>query len=324
MEVVLDVFLDLWLGLRGFFERSPWEVLRDALDIGIVASLVYAGLVLLKGTRAMQMAAGLVLLFIGYLLAKNLGLVTVWTLLDSLVTYFVLVVVIIFQSDIRRALMRVGRGPLFRGPRTARETEVLEEVIKATSQLAQKRIGALVVFERQAALDEFVDKGTVLDAAVTKELLYSVFIPSFENPMHDGAAVIRDGRVWQAGAFLPLAGNAGRDRTLGARHRAALGISEETDAVVVVVSEERGAMSLCFNGNIVRNLDTASLREALFGLFYRQQDRTQPRLSSDTLKRARRRSRSSLVPPETSPEDTGATATALATPRGSAAEDSTG
>ncbi|MEO0323582.1 MAG: diadenylate cyclase CdaA [Myxococcota bacterium] len=324
MDFVSGLFLDLWLGLRGFFERSPWEVLRDALDIGIVASLVYAGLVLLKGTRAMQMAAGLVLLFIGYLLAKNLGLVTVWTLLDSLVTYFVLVVVVIFQSDIRRALMRVGRGPLFRGPRTARETEVLEEVIKATTQLAQKRIGALVVFERQAALDEFVDKGTVLDAAVTKELLYSVFIPSFENPMHDGAAVIRDGRVWQAGAFLPLAGNAGRDRTLGARHRAALGISEETDAVVIVVSEERGATSLCFNGNIVRNLDTASLREALFGLFYRQ-DHAPVRLGSDTAKRARRRSRPSLVPPESVSEETGATTTtALATARGGAAEDSTG
>ena len=110
----------------------------------------------------------------------------------------------------------------------------------------------------------------MLDASVSKELLYSIFIPSFENPMHDGAVIIRDGRVWQAGAFLPLTGGS-HDRTLGTRHRAALGISEETDAVVVVVSEERGATSLCFNGNIVRNLDGDSLRDALFGLFYRPQ-----------------------------------------------------
>ena len=147
------------------------------------------------------------------------------------------------------------------------------EVVKAAQSLAQKRIGALIVFEREASLDEFITAGTVLDAAVTKELLYSIFIPSFENPMHDGAVVIRNGRVWQAGALLPLSSGS-HDRTLGTRHRAALGISEETDAVAVVVSEERGAVSLCFNGNIVRNLDGDSLRDAIFGLFYRPQKAT--------------------------------------------------
>jgi len=181
----------------------------------------------------------------------------------------VLIVVILFQNDIRRGLARMGGSNLFRSQRTAKETAVIEEVIKACSSLAQKRIGAIVVFERSASLDEFIELGTELDSAVTKELLYTIFIPSFENPMHDGAVIIRDGRCWQAGAFLPLAGSAGRDRTLGARHRAAIGISEESDAVVVVVSEERGAVSLCFNGNIVRNLDASSLRDALYGLFYR-------------------------------------------------------
>ena len=269
MDVLSEIFTQLLTGLTGFFQREPQLVLRDCFDIGIVATLIYWVLVILKGTRAMQMAIGLTLVVVGYAISRKLGLITIWTILDVLLTYIVLIVVVIFQNDIRRALMRVGGRPIFRNQRTARETAVIEEVIKAAQSLAQKRIGALIVFERGAELDEFIEPGTELDAGVTKELLYSIFIPSFENPMHDGALIIRDGRVWQAGAFLPLAGT--QDRTLGARHRAAIGISEETDAVVVVVSEESGAVSLCFNGNIVRTLDGPSLRDALFGLFYRPQ-----------------------------------------------------
>lgn len=270
MNTLLQWLREVGQSMVGFFERPISEVGRDALDIGIVAVVIYWGLLVIRGTRAMQMALGLMLVSAAYAGARKLGLITVWTILDSIVTYFVLVVVVIFQADIRRALMRVGRGPLFRGQRTARETAVIEEVVKAAISLAQKRIGGLIVFEREAELSEFIETGTTLDADVSKELLYSIFIPSFENPMHDGAVIVREGRVWQAGAVLPLSGGS-HDRTLGTRHRAALGISEETDAVVVVVSEERGAVSLCFNGNIVRNLDADSLREALFGLFYRQE-----------------------------------------------------
>ena len=297
MDFLMDVLGDGFAAILGFFDRGGWEVFRDCIDIGLVAILIYWGLVILKGTRAMQMAFGLVLVFVGYLVARRLGFFTIWTILESLVTYAVLVVVVIFQADIRRALMRVGRGPLFRGQRTARETVLIEEVIKAAQTLAQKRIGGLVVFERGAELDEFIDKGTVLDAEVTKELLYTIFIPSFENPMHDGALIIRDGRVWQAGAVLPLAGSAGRDRTLGTRHRAALGITEETDAVVVVVSEERGSVSLCFHGNIVRNLDGPSLREALFGLFYRQERKKKKKKSKPKTSEGR----TSMVPEEVDP-----------------------
>lgn len=268
-QTLTDLIPELITGLSGFFDRAPGDVLRDMLDITLVAMVVYWSLLIVRGTRAQQMALGMVLVFGFYVIARRLGLITIWTLLDSVVPYLVVIVVIIFQADLRRALMRVGQGgPIFRGQRTARETAVLEEVVKAAQQMAGKRIGALIVFERDAELDEFVDRGTVLDADVTKELLYTIFIPSFQNPMHDGAVVLRDGRVWQAGAFLPLAGTSGRDRTLGARHRAALGITEETDAVVVVVSEERGAVSLCFSGNIVRNLDGQSLRDALYGLLY--------------------------------------------------------
>ena len=153
MDAVGQFFVELWGALAGFFQRDLGEVLRDCLDIGLVAVLIYWGLVIIRGTRAMQMAAGLVLLFVGYLVSSRLGLITIWTILDSLVTYFVLVVVVIFQADIRRALMRVGRGPLFRGQRTARETAVIEEVVKAATALAQKRIGGLVVFEREAELN---------------------------------------------------------------------------------------------------------------------------------------------------------------------------
>jgi len=250
----------------GFFQRTPWDVIHDCLDIGLVAVLIYWALVILRGTRAMQVAIGLCLVFVGYLFVRRAGLVTVTTILDSVLAYLAIIVVIIFQSDIRRALARMGRRPLLRGQRTAKETQTIEEVIKAVGTLAQKEV----------------------DAAVSKELLHSIFVPSFENPMHDGAVVLREGRIWQAGVFLPMAGSAGGDRSLGARHRAGIGITEETDAVVVVVSEERGAISLCFDGNIVRNLDVASLRDALYGLFYAP-------------KRSRRKAadrRNTLVPPE--------------------------
>ncbi len=279
--------------LRAFFDRDPGLVLLDCLDIALVAYLIYRVLALIKGTRAMQMAIGLALVFAVQQLARRFGLITLWTILNSLLTYIVLIIVVIFQNDIRRALMRVGRRPFFQSARTARETHVIEEVIKAAAQMAQKRIGALIVFERDAMLDEFIEPGIDLDSSVTKELLVSLFIPSFENPTHDGAVIIRDGRIWQAGAFLPLTASPKLDRALGTRHRAALGISEETDTVVVVVSEERGAMSLCFNGNIVRDLEPASLREALIGLFYRKSRR----------RREEGEGRSSATPPPPPPPE---------------------
>ncbi len=287
IEVLTDALGQLVNGFVSFFQRGAWDVLNDCLDIGLVAVLIYWALVILRGTRAMQVAIGLFFVFVGYLFARRIGLVTVTTILDSVLAYLAVIVVIIFQSDIRRALARMGRRPLLRGQRTAKETQTIEEVIKAAGTLAQKRIGALIAFERSAALDEFIERGAEVDARVSKELLHSIFVPSFENPMHDGAVVIREGRIWQAGVFLPMAGSAGGDRTLGARHRAGLGITEETDAVVIVVSEERGAISLCFDGNIVRNLDVSSLRDALYGLFYAP-------------KPARRKSerRSTAVPPE--------------------------
>lgn len=261
---------DVLARLADFFARPIGTIALDLVDIVIVAFVIYRVLLLMKGTRAMQMGIGLALVFVLYQAARMLGLLTLFTMMDSMLTYVVLIIVVVFQNDIRRALTRVGSRPWLRGAGNAQETHVIEEVIKAALLLAQKRIGALIVFERDASLEEFLDEGTEIDAGVTKELLYSIFIPSFENPLHDGAVVIRDRRVWKAGCFLPLTASPKLDKTLGTRHRAAIGITEETDSVVVIVSEEKGAVSLCFNGNMVRNLDANSLREALLGLFYKR------------------------------------------------------
>jgi uncharacterized protein (TIGR00159 family) len=259
----------LWL----FCDREPSAIALDCLDVFLVATIIYFALLLVKGTRAMQMGVAVVLMFVVYQGAKQFGLMTLYTMLDTLLTSLVLIVVVIFQQDIRRALQRFGRSPFFASGGVVMDHQVIDDAVRAANSLAQKRIGALVVFEREGLLDEFIESGTILDAAVTKELLYSIFIPSHENPMHDGAVIIREGRIWQAGAFLPLTASTKLDRNLGTRHRAAIGISEETDAVVIVVSEERGEVSLCFNGNIVRNLDSALLRKVLLGLFQKRPKR---------------------------------------------------
>ena len=251
-----------------FAPRAVVDVLRDVLDIALVAYAVYRTLLLFRGTRAMQVAQGLVLLAMVYFASQRLGLATAYMLLDRFLASLLLVVVVIFQGDIRRALMRVGHRSFFFRWRKSDDTRALDEVVHAAAQLADRRIGALMVFEREAALDEFVSHGTSLDAEVSQELLFAIFLPGHQNPLHDGAVVIRNARVATAGGILPLTGNTGLDRNLGTRHRAALGISEETDAVVVVVSEERGEISLCFNGNIIRDLDGPTLRQALFGLFF--------------------------------------------------------
>jgi diadenylate cyclase len=162
-----------------------------------------------------------------------------------------------------------GRG-LFSRVGVAQESMVLDEVVKGTSILSQKQIGGIIVFERAASLEEFIEEGIRIDANVTKELIYSIFVPSYENPIHDGALIIKGYRIQQVRALLPLSQNPKIDKSFGTRHRAAIGITEETDAVSIVISEESGKVSLCFNGKISRGLDPSALRKALFGLFYKK------------------------------------------------------
>jgi len=293
---------DLLSYLTQFANRSPLRIAADVTDILLVAYIFYRVMLLIRGTRAMQMGFGLVAVFLVYNLAQRLGLITLWSILDTLLSNVVIIIVVLFQNDIARALMRMGSRKWLRRGQGARESAVIEEVVQAASALAQKRIGALIVFERDAALDEFIEDGTRLDAAVTRELIYSIFIPSYENPMHDGAVILRDGRLWQAGAFLPLTESKKLDRTVGTRHRAAIGISEETDAVVVVVSEERGVASLCFGGNIIRDLDSNTLRAALIGLFDEAPGGPKGRPTpKDRARRAKVTTGRTTVPPGTDP-----------------------
>src|SRR5579859_2522142 len=249
-------------------QRSPMQVGIDVLDILIVAYVVYRALLVLRGTRAMQMGMGLGVIFLVYGVSKWLGLVTLFNVLSTLLSSIILIVVVVFQNDIRRGLMRVGARAFFAGLSRQQESRVIDEVVSAATELARHRIGALICFEQDANLDEFVvGQGTLLDAQVQRELLVGIFVPESLNKLHDGAVIIRNLRIAKAGVFFPMPDTKMLDKSLGSRHRAALGITEETDAVVVVVSEERGSISFCFNGNIVTNLDGASLRQALLGLF---------------------------------------------------------
>ncbi len=235
------------------------------IDFVIVFYLIYISLLLVRGTRTVPMALGLLLLIVLYLVSKAIGLVTTYMLLDQFMSVVVIFTLIIFQDDIRRALVRVGKLAWFS---KAKETAVLEEVIRAASSMAAKNIGALIVFEREASLNEFIiEQGTNVEASVTKEILYAIFIPKMENPLHDGAAIIKNYQIRKAGAFLPLSTNPKIEKKLGTRHRAAIGITEETDAVAVVVSEERGTISLCYGGKLNKDLDVSMLRKALMGLF---------------------------------------------------------
>jgi uncharacterized protein (TIGR00159 family) len=259
---VLEGFLHL------FARRSLTVALTDVADILLVAYVAYRALLVLRGTRAMQMGLGLAVLFLFDYLSKWAGFITLFTLLSALLSPIVLIIVVLFQNDIRRGLLRVGARAFLSGHSRQQESKAIDEVVAAATELARHRIGALVAFEQDANLDEFVvGQGTVIDGAVQRELLVSLFLPESLNKLHDGAVVIRNLRIAKAGVFFPMPDTKGLDKSLGSRHRAALGITEETDAVVVVVSEERGSISFCFNGNIVTNLDGASLRQALLGLF---------------------------------------------------------
>ena len=254
--------------LHLFAMRSLGQVAIDVLDLAVVTYIIYRALLVLRGTRAMQMGIGLAVIFVIFVISKFANFITLFNLLSSLLSQVILIVVVVFQNDIRRGLMRVGSRAFFSGVSRQQESRVIDEVVAAATELARHRMGALICFEQDANLDEFVvSQGTTIDASVQRELLVGLFVPESVNKLHDGAVVIRNVRIAQGGVFFPMPDTKLLDKSLGSRHRAALGITEETDAVVVVVSEERGTISFCFNGNIISNLDGASLRQALLGLF---------------------------------------------------------
>lgn len=230
-------------------------------DIVIVAYVFYRLLLLIRGTRAVRMAVGLIVLFFFNIGARQLGLRTVDFLLSNVFTYIVFAIIVLFQSEIRRALSNLGRTPFFRALQRRAAEEPFEDVVTAATAMASDRRGAIVVIERQVGLRNYIEGGIELDAAVSYDLLVSIFHP--DSPLHDGAVIIQDGRLAAAACFLPLTLNPRLSRDLGSRHRAAIGITEETDAVAVVVSEETGTISLVVDGRITRRVDAAALRRKL-------------------------------------------------------------
>ena len=237
---------------------------RDVVDIVIVAFVLYRVLLILRGTVAIQMLAGLGLLMAARFASRQADLRSLSFVLENFWAFWVLALIVLFQPELRRALAQAGRNPMLQrmaGQAGAARRELLREVARAVDALAVKRIGALVAVERQVGLRAYAELGVPLEAVVSAELLGSLFQPG--SPLHDGAALIQGDRITAAGCFLPLSRNLGLSRTLGTRHRAAVGLSEETDAVIVVVSEETGVISLAVDGVLERGLEAERLQERL-------------------------------------------------------------
>lgn len=242
---------------------------RSVIDILIVAAIVYWILNLIQGTTAVALVRGMVTLILaGAILGSVLDLVVLNWLIRNSIPALLLAIPILFQPELRRALERLGRtSRIFsRGDTNGEAIHALEQISLACRRLSDRKWGALIVLERETALGEYVDTGVEVDGLVSVEFLMSIFFPN--SPLHDGAAIVRGDRVVAAGCLLPLTENVFADHQLGTRHRAGVGITERTDAICVIVSEETGIISLANNGRIVRNLDEAKLNKVLPSLYY--------------------------------------------------------
>jgi diadenylate cyclase len=245
--------------LLRFLEILTW---RDAVDILAVAIIIYNLLLLIRGTRAVQMLLGLFFLGLVYYVAVLAELPTLQRILENLLIVLPFAIIVLFQHEIRRALATFGRNPLWGFAKQEKVVAPFAEIVLAATTLSARRIGGLIVIERLHGLRNYIENGIALDALVSYDLLINIFQP--ETPLHDGAVIVRDDRIAAAACFLPLTPNPELSKEFGTRHRAALGLSEETDAVAVVVSEETGTISVAFDGAIVQDLDSNGLRNALY------------------------------------------------------------
>ena len=234
---------------------------RDALDVLIVAFLIYQLLLLIRGTHAVQMALGALVLVLVYWVSNLLDLETVNWILRTFLPYVVFGIIVVFQAEIRKALAHLGKTPMLGAFQSEKTEGVIDEVVLAATTLASNKTGAIVVIEREIGLRAYIETGIALDAIVTYDLLISIFNPG--TPLHDGAVVIQGNRAAAGACFLPLTTNPQLSRALGSRHRAAIGVTEDTDALALVVSEETGAISLVAGGQIRRGLDGRALKQAL-------------------------------------------------------------
>jgi diadenylate cyclase len=248
--------------LTGLLHRPRIASWWDVADILIVSLLIYQALKLIRGTRAMQMAIGSLFVLLLLYASQHVPLQTVNWLIRNLLTYGVIAVIVLFQSDIRRALSHLGSAPFFRWvARSEQVAETIEEIVTATDLLAKADVGAIIVFEREIGLRNYVESGIPIDAVVSYDLLTTIF--QQETPLHDGAVIISENRIAAAACFLPLTVNPKLERDLGTRHRAAIGLTEESDAIAIVISEERGEISLALQGRIERRLSPEDLRARL-------------------------------------------------------------
>jgi diadenylate cyclase len=240
------------------------STLRTVLDVSLVFIIVYVMLRLLRGTRAVPTVVGMVLLGLLYWLARAQNLVTLVFVLQYAVAFIGIAIIVLFQSEIRQALIYFGnrlRLPILRKPRGQFGGSVYDEIVLAVTTLSTEKTGALIVIEKDIGLRNFIDAGVQLDAAISYDLLVTIFNPS--TPLHDGAVIIQNERIAAASVFLPLTKNPEISREMGTRHRAAIGITEGTDAISLVVSEESGGITFIENGEVRRNVDATQLRSMM-------------------------------------------------------------
>jgi len=256
---------------------SPVAAFINIVDVLLVWFVFYKLITIIKGTKAVQLLKGIFVLLIARILTEFFGLNTLQWMMDQVLPFGFLAIIIIFQPELRRALEQIGRGRLFARTMMQEEEErdrLIEAFVKSVSYMAKRRIGALISIEKETGLSEYIETGTGMDSLITSELLINIFIPN--TPLHDGAVIVQRNRIAAAGCYLPLSESPFISKELGTRHRAALGISEVTDAVTIIVSEETGAVSLTANGDIDRNLDMeefeARLRRVWFGTTTEKQD----------------------------------------------------
>lgn len=258
----MTVFNNFWDNLLFILSTLRWQ---DLFDVIIVWMIVYRVLILIKRTGTVQMLSGLGIVAFAYITSIWLELYTLNWLLDKFFSNLFVIVVVLFQGEIRRALAHIGSHPLFSDVTQVMETHLVEEIARGINNIAEKGYGALIVIEKEILVDYHIEIGTELDSQISAELMLSIFHPA--TPMHDGAMLIRNGKIVSAGCFLPLSKNSALDKNLGTRHRAAVGLTEETDALVFVVSEETNSISMVSGGVMRAHIDSGDIRKALYEAF---------------------------------------------------------
>ncbi|MCA0981623.1 MULTISPECIES: diadenylate cyclase CdaA [Exiguobacterium] len=247
-------------------ENVHWyDYLNDVLDIVVVTYVIYKLMMIVRGTKAVQLIKGISIILVSWFLSGFFGLKTLQFLLNQVITYGLLGIIIIFQPELRRGLEHLGRtSNLFGRTGTSDEEQqrqMIEAIVSSAQYMSKRRIGALIAIERDTGLNEYVETGIRMDSHITSQLIINLFIPN--TPLHDGAMIIQDGKIAAAACYLPLSESPHIDKALGTRHRAAIGVSEVTDSVTLTVSEETGAVSLAIAGRLYRELDEEALRNKL-------------------------------------------------------------